>query len=423
MLETKAEENTTMQHIPNTEMPLALQDKETNVEDRSQEQNKPSKTRSARWEIVGLFLVTRVMLVLVTYFGYILLTQPKYSSAPVHISVLLGSWYHWDAIRYLNIAQMGYHTLPFDLAFFPLFPLLIIAFGFPFGPGSYLLIGMIISNLALLGTMFFLYTLASEMGDSQTGRRTLLYLCIFPTAFFFFAAYNESLFLFFTIGGFVALRRQHWWLAGLAGALSALTRSAGLILVAPFLYELWVQRQQIKTNWFTLLKATVPILLIPLGTALYCLYNWQLTGNPITFASVQWRWARFLSWPWEGIKQNILDVFWQQPFGSFYQVHSLIDLVMTLGFLALTILGWRKLRTSYSIWLSLLFLYVLISPSIGQDDALISNQRFVLEMFPAFITLALLGQRYTRLHQTILWAFPVLLGIFSLLFVLGKWMV
>jgi Gpi18-like mannosyltransferase len=374
-------------------------------------------------DILWLFLLTRVMLVLVTYFGYILLTQAKDSSAPVDISTLIASWDQWDAKRYLNIALQGYHPRTYDLAFFPLFPWLIVVFGYPFGEGSYFIIGMLLSNLALLGTLFFLYTLAEELGGEQTGRRTLLYLCIFPTAFFFFTAYNESLFLFFTLGGFLALRRQRWWLAGLAGGLSALTRSTGLFFIVPFLYELWVHRQQVKTDRRTLVKAVTPVVLVPLGTLLYCLYNWQITGNPIAFAAVQSHWSRYLSLPWVGIWHNIWQVFWNQPFGSFNQVHALIDLTMTLGFIALTPLGWRKSRMSYNIWLTLVFMYILITPSVGQPDGLISNQRFVLEMFPAFITLALLGQRYPRLHQAIAWIFPALLATFSLLFVLGKWMV
>ena len=386
--------------------------------ENTQKQHPPHihKKRSSRWDILWLFLLTRAMLVLVTYFGYILLTQAKYSSAPVNILTLVASWNHWDAIRYLNIALVGYHKLPEDLAFFPLFPLLISILGHPFGNESYFLIGMLLSNFALLGTLFFLYTLAEELGDAQTARRTVLYLCIFPTAFFFFTSYNESLVLFFTLGGFLALRQRRWWLAGLAGGLSALTRSTGVFFVIPFLYELWVHREHIKTNWRTFASAATPLMLVPLGTLLYCLYNWQLTGNPIAFASVQSHWSRYLSLPWVGIWQNIWQIFWHQPFGSFNQVHSLIDLTMTLGFMALTILGWRKSRMSYNIWLAFVFVYYLISPSTGQADALISNQRFVLEMFPAFITLALL-------HETILWTFPTFLSILSLLFVLGKWMV
>ncbi len=51
--------------------------------------------------ILWLFLVTRLLLVLVTYFGYILLTADKYSSILVTPGTFLSFWNHWDAIRYI----------------------------------------------------------------------------------------------------------------------------------------------------------------------------------------------------------------------------------------------------------------------------------------------------------------------------------
>src|SRR6266545_1646178 len=106
--------------------------------------------------IIWLFLVTRLLLLLVTYFGYILLTASKYSGAQVSPTAFLSFWNQWDAQRYLSIAQYGYKT-PFDYAFFPLFPLLTRILTPPLGSGSYLLVGMLISNGALLGTLFVLY--------------------------------------------------------------------------------------------------------------------------------------------------------------------------------------------------------------------------------------------------------------------------
>ncbi|HEY4035044.1 MAG TPA: hypothetical protein VGL94_13875, partial [Ktedonobacteraceae bacterium] len=129
------------------------------------------------------------------------------------------------------------------------------------------------------------------------------------------------------------------------------------------------------------------------------------------------------SWPWRGIWQNIFELFWNQPFGSFNEVHVLLDLSATLAFIALVIVGRQQIRASYTLWTGLLLFYYLLSPSIWQHDALISNQRFVLEMFPAFITLAILGLRHPRLHQALLWIFPALLATLSLLFMMGKWMV
>jgi Gpi18-like mannosyltransferase len=373
-------------------------------------------------DIVWLFLITRLLLVLVTYFGYILLTADKYSSTLITPGTFLSFWNQWDATRYISIAQYGYKT-SFDFAFFPLFPLLTGILSTPLGGWSYLLVGMLVSNGALLGTLFVLYQIAVDNAGEEVARRSLLYLCIFPTAFFFFAAYNESLFLLLVTGAFLAMRRQRWWLVGLLGCLAALTRSAGLLLVAPYLYELWQVRDTILGRWRALISGIAPILLIPLGTLLYSFYCWKMTGNPLEFAAVQDHWARQLSWPWVGLWHACFELFLNQPFGSFNQVHILLDLCATLGFIALTILGWSKIRVSYSIWMVLLLLYILLTPSIGQRDPLISNQRFVLEMFPAFITLALISLQKPRLHQTLVLLFPILLATLSLLFVMGRWMV
>ncbi|GCF10408.1 mannosyltransferase family protein [Dictyobacter arantiisoli] len=378
--------------------------------------------RAPTRDILWLFLATRLLLLLVTYFGYILLTQGKYSASPVAFNTLLTNWDQWDAKMYVRIAQTGYHP-PYDLAFFPLFSLLISIPGHLLGNWSYFPLGMLISNLAFLGSLFIIYQLVIDAGGEQVARRTILYLCLFPTAFFFFTAYNEALFLLLSTGTFLALRRQKWWLAGVLGLLSALTRNTGVLLAIPYLYELWLARESVLTSKRKCAGSLIPIALIPSGTALYGIYNWMLTGNFLTFASVQSHWSRQLSWPWQPFIQTIFELFWHQPFGSFNQVQILIDAGMTITFIILAWIGYKKLRLTYTIWITLLLLSFILSPSLGQRDAFISSRRFVLEIFPAFITLAMISIKRPRLHQALLWIFPALLATLSLLFIMGKWMV
>jgi mannosyltransferase PIG-V len=382
-------------------------------------------------DIIWLFIATRLLLVVITYLGFILFPVPPhvYPVTAVNINALLTSWNHWDAANFTRIAQYGYQTI-YDTAFFPLFPLLIKCVAFLFGNNGFIAIGMLLSNLALLGTLFVLYQIGTDILGEHIGRRTILYLCIFPTAFFFFAAYNESLFLFLTASSFLAMRRQKWWLAAIFGFFAAMTRAAGALLVIPFLYELWVTRDTFISsgqNTFHKLLSTISrsllILLIPLGTLIYCLYCWELFHNPLAFAAVQSHWDRHLTWPWVGILSSMRELLLIQPFGSFFEVHLLLDLAATISFIALAILGWRKLRMSYNIWMVLLLFLLLISPAIAQHDVLVSNQRLVLEMFPAFITLAVLGVKYPRLHLGLLISFPFLQAILATLFVLNRWMV
>ena len=389
--------------------------------------------RAPTSDIIWLFVVTRLLLVLVTYITFILFpVHPHvYPNTPVDITALLTSWNRWDAANYTRIAQYGYQTkYDYDAAFFPLFPWLIKSIAFLFGNHGYIIIGMILSNLALLGTLFVLYQIAADTLGDLVGRRTLLYLCIFPTAFFFFAAYNESLFLFLTASSFLAMRRQKWWLAGILGLFAALTRSAGLLLVIPVLYELWNTRDNLTTTDQnvsykipSMMRKVFPIFLIPLGILLYCFYCWKLFQNPLAFAAVQSHWDRHTTWPWVGIFSALRELLLIQPLGSFFEVHLLLDLAATISFIALAILGWRKLRMSYNIWIVLLLFFMLITPATAQHDVLVSNQRFVLEMFPAFITLAMLGVKYPRLHLGLLITFPFLQATLVMLFVLNRWMV
>jgi len=380
--------------------------------------------RAPTRDILWLFVLTRVALVLVTYFAFVLLTAQKYTATSVDINTMLASWSQWDAANYVRIAHFGYQTY-FDVAFFPLYPLLIFVLALPLSwwSGSYLLMGTLISNAALLGSLFLLYQIAVEAGGEQVARRALLYLCLFPTAFFFFAAYNESLFLFFTLGMFLAMRRQRWWLAGILGLLAALTRSAGLLLVIPFLIEIWISRESIAADRQKLWLRVFPVVLIPLGTALYALYCWQIRGTPLAFADVQAHWGRITTWPWVGIGASFGDLFWIKGFGSFDEAHIILDLSATIGFITLAVLSWRKLRLSYFVWAIVLVLFMLISPGFFSVDPLESNQRLVLEIFPAFITLAMLGIKHPRFHQALMIIFPALLTTLSILFLMGKWMV
>jgi Gpi18-like mannosyltransferase len=384
-------------------------------------------------DILWLFLGTRLLLIAGTYFTFILFPVPPhlYPNTAIDVAGLFASWNHWDALRYIQVAQHSYQTV-YDTPFFPLFPLLIKGFALIFGDQSAPALGIILSNAALLGSLFVLYQLATEALGEHVGKRTLLYLCIFPTAFFFFAAYNESLFLLLTSSSFLAMRCQKWWLAGVLGLLAALTRTAGIMLALPYLYEVWMSKTPLANEeqrpgfWrqaWTLLPKALPVLLMTLGTIGYCIYCWLVFGNPLAFAAVQIHWGRVTALPWTGIINALIELFSVQPFGSFIEAHLLLDMAATFGFIALAVVSWRKLRPSYAIWISLLVLYMLISPALNQHDILQSTQRFVLEMFPGFIVLAALGLKYPRLHYAFMLAFPFMQAIMAALFVLNRWMV
>jgi hypothetical protein len=367
-------------------------------------------------QTIVLFAVTRLLFILLTYFGYVLFNARAYSPDSVGVSNLLFSWERWDALRYLTIAEHGY-TIPIQAAFFPLYPLLIRVGMLPFGAASGYAVGLLISNVTFFFALWSLRALAEQEFGPEVAARSAIYLALFPTALFFFAPYNESLFLLLTLACFLALRRGRWWLAGTLGLLATLARSAGLFLLVPFAVEYLCQY---GWQWRRARLDALAAGLIPLGLVIYAGYCWFQFGDPLAFAHAQAHWGRALAWPWVGLWNQQARLIEAQP-ASFFEAHNTIDLLATLLMIALVVLGWRRLPLSYSLYAAALLVNFLLFP-LNFDDPLASNQRFALEVFPAFVTLGLLVRRPAT-HQTLVILFTGLLALFTLVFITGRWLV
>lgn len=365
-----------------------------------------------------LFGMTRLLFVLVTYAGYVLFNVTNFSFNSAGVGNLLYSWNQWDAVWYLNIVQQGYHDR-LQAAFFPLYPLLIRLGSLPFGDAGAYAVGLAVSNIAFFFALWALRVLAERECGPEAAARATLYLAVFPTALFFFAPYNESLFLLLTVACFLALRSGRWWLAGGLGLLAALTRDAGVFLVVPFVVEYLIQHgwrwRGLRLRWDALAVG-----LIPAGLGLYSVYCWLQFGDPLMFADVQAHWKRALDWPWAGITHQVAQLWQAQP-ASFFQAHDLLDLVATLAMIALVLLGWRRLPLAYSLFAATLLANFLLFP-MAVEDPLTSNQRFALEVFPAFLTLGLLVRRPAT-HQALTIIFTSLLTLLTLVFITGRWLV
>src|SRR6266571_4906506 len=106
--------------------------------------------RTAWKEAAWIFLLSRFVIILVTYISFSIL--PLFGQTSGHICTLninscIFSWFHWDAIAYVNIAHHGY-SLTRDTVFFPLWPLLIHGAGVLFGASTtaYYIAGLLLSN-------------------------------------------------------------------------------------------------------------------------------------------------------------------------------------------------------------------------------------------------------------------------------------
>src|SRR5438270_12167698 len=290
--------------------------------------------------VLPAFLLTRFILLLLTYFGSVLFTVPNYSYQVVSLSSVLRSWYHWDVISFENIATRGY-VYRDNAAFFPLYPLLEREVSALLHIHTNVFLGgMLITNLAFLGTLIVLYRFVEVEFDHAMARRATLYLAVFPTALFFFAAYNEALFLFFMLLSFYAMRHRSWWLAGLFGGLATLTRSLGLALFVIFLYEFirqvfplirvaWRERRHLQA--LKLLSGLPAALLIPLALGIYAFYLDERLHDPLAFSRAQLQWHLGPTAPWYAPVIAMKAILNFSPF-TFSTSHNVIDLTTLLLF-------------------------------------------------------------------------------------------
>ena len=337
------------------------------------------------------FLGTRFVLAIVGWLSISLLPVSRWVptswTAPISVPIL-DAFSRWDATNYLRIASDGYQvSQPTDVAFFPLYPLLVrsVAAGIGLdGPAGHQLAAMLLANLALLAAMVVLVELADLDLDAPTASRTALYALVFPTSFVLSAAYAELLLLFLTTAAMLAGRRQRWWLAGGLGALATLTRPVGFLILVPLAIEAIVVRRQPGT-W----RSIPALLLIPAALASYGLFLAFQFGDPLAFLGAEAAWGRHLVPPWE-----TLAAFFAGPLEVHSGEHSVVNLVFTIVGVILAIAAWRLLRPSFAAYLTALILVPFCSGS------LLSMPRFLVADFPVFLVLAIAGRRlaFDRLY-------------------------
>jgi hypothetical protein len=356
-------------------------------------------------EVLVDFVATRTAIIVIAELAAVIIGQRAGQHVQESSHLLLDVWGRWDAVHYLSIAASGYHGT--DMAFFPLFPLLIHILGAVLA--NHLIAGLLISNSCFFVGLLFLYRLLEREYDRPVARRAVFYASIFPSAFFFSAVYTESLFFMLTVVAFYYMRGHRWWIAGLAGFFAALTRVEGVLLTIPFLIEWYLQyRPQIALRWRELLAGA----LIPLGLFVYMAYLWVLRGDPLYFSQVQVKWDRHLAMPWVSVI-NAVEKIATATQGQTV-ANQAMELCFTLLMIGVLVGGWKRLRPSYIAYMALSILVPMSTSS------LMSMPRFALVLFPMYAILARWGERPWVNNLIVAFSLP-LLGLFTVLFADWYW--
>ena len=356
-----------------------------------------------------VFVATRIPLIIIAPLAAVLIGQRQGQHWSAAHGVLLDVWGRWDAQHYLAIASSGYQGN--EMAFFPLYPFLVHLLGGLIG--DHLTAGLVVSNLAFLVALGYLYALVKlEFGDDTIAFHAIFYTAIFPTAIFFSAVYTESLFLALTVASVYYARHGNYVTSGIFGALASMTRVEGMLTAIPLAYEAWHGWRERRGTALT--RGAIGLALVPTGLLVYMGYLYAVVGNPLFFLKVQDNWNRHLAPPWVSIVNTIAEVR-NNPLASGGTVNHLLELAFTLAFLILLVVAFRRLRPSYSWY----FAASLLMPM--STASLMSMPRFVLVMFPAFMVLALWGRNPVVNSAIVSLSLP-LLGLFTVLFADWYWL-
>ena len=355
------------------------------------------------WLVIGGVFAMKIMLMIFGVRSYHMLEDEP---LPPHLG-WLAIWNRWDALHFQRLAQAGYNSTDILKAwFYPLYPWCIRLTAYL--TRDFLVAAFVVSAVASVIAAVLLRRMIGLDFSANVARRAVWFFLIFPTAYVLHIGYTESLFLALTFGSIFAARRERWWLAGVLGAFSWMTRANGVVLLPTLAveaaYQFWKGR---RWNWQWLW-----IGIVPAGFGVYLWLNWRVAGDPFAFLKMrQQLFHMSFSWPWVGIRGAIGNLHRNPNEGEIVGGEELFATLLALG---CTIVSWIKLRPSYATWISCNWILVASVTFIE------SMPRYALTMFPIFILFGLLGK--SRFWSAVITVWSILLlAIFSSLFIRGWW--
>ncbi len=341
--------------------------------------------------------------------------RPRPFPMPFASAKLAETFAAWDSGWYFDIAQRGYYWNPAgqsSLAFLPLYPLLMRALAWPFGGSDRALwiAGIALSYVCLFLGLTVLHRLtATTLGDREVARRTVLYVAVFPFAYFFTQVYTESLFLLTSVSAVAAAVASRWGWAGVFGALAALTRPNGVLIAVPLGFLALSGRPRFAE----LARRAAAIALVPLGFGAFCAFAYRLSGDPLGWLHAQAQWGYTVgNRPWvellrllDGLeKHGLYGYFFSDPLAPYYFLHGMV----ALAFVALTPSIFTRVGPALGAYVAV-SLYV---PLTG--NALEGIGRYAATLFPAFMLLGTITSR--RVHEAILIGGALVLSLLTSLF-------
>jgi hypothetical protein len=342
---------------------------------------------------------------------------------------------HWDFVDYMRalcvydcnayerLALNGYEGRPsgFDKgdannwAFFPFYSILAWAVS-KLSNLSVLVSGTILSNLLTVASAI----VAWPLFENKLRAYFLFCFVLFlgPFSYYFTTLYTESLFLLFTVAGFVFLKQRDYLTAGLTGAMMSATRSTGLLFAAAILIQALQDHlrdggslRDFFTGFWRRTDLILACALVPLGLCVFALYMYfhtgqfvgagdQPGGDALAWVHIQRAWGRAFQNPFSNLWIALTLQFkngWQLPIIT---TDLSFGIAAIVGFVLCIVLAIRRQ------WAMAVFcLFAILLPLSTNTYSMI---RFVAGLAPLLVAGSILLAHWKWVYYAVLPALLIL---------------
>lgn len=345
--------------------------------------------------VAAYALAFRVFSALLAFFVNVVfpLYQPEQFTMSGRTSPFWDAFTRYDSGWYFDIARNGYRYVEGgrgNIAFFPVYPLLMRLVGRAFGPrpSDLYVGGIVVSWVAFALAMVVLFRLARLDLPRRRAERAVLLTAIFPFAFFYGVVYTEAVFLLFTVASFYGFRTRQWLLGGVCGGLATATRVNGVLMLPALAWIAWRRAEPTPRDRAL---AVAGLLLVAGGVGAYSLYIYQLSGNPLEWAATISRWGYYPGGePTAGLARlgrSLLTHPYAYLAGERLAPYDTLNGLTALLFAVAVPFVWWRFGAAYG-WLMAANLWLPLSS--GQYEGM---GRYCAVLFPFFIWLATLESR------------------------------
>ncbi|MFJ3303308.1 hypothetical protein ACIPSA_09330 [Streptomyces sp. NPDC086549] len=294
----------------------------------------------------------------------------------------------WDASWYLGVADHGYaHELGTrydsnNLAFFPLYPLLVKGVAV-LTPGSRASTGLGIAVVASLFAAWGVFAVGERLHGRRVGILLTTLWAALPVGLVQWMGYTESLFTAFTAWALYAVLGRRWVWAGAGACLAGLTRPTGIAVAAAVAVAALLSLRRGFSG-----RALAGALLAPLGWCAYVGWVGLRLGRWDGYFAVQRLWHNELDGGRETLRR-LRELLGQDSTPELFLIMVTVTLLASAVLFALSAADRQPLPL-------LVFTGVLLSIVLASGGVYFPRARFLLPAFPLLLPLALHLSRGSR---------------------------